>query len=464
MPSLPTAAPVQLPDIEVIVPTAPPRELPESTPSAIAEANDVPAVPANAPEVVPEVAPEGVPEDMPEADPPTTPAATEAASTAAPTTQTPEVAPAPETLTCNLNCYLPEAVETVPLRGSVGEGTDVGVPDLSPEECVDLCRRTEGCEAVVRKESGAGKCFGKRRVRTSLAEGGCQTQPPYVTEFLNTAEAQPWGKCTLLGDPHITTFDRKMGGTYPPASPSFYMEPVEALDAGEYKVVSSDAVTIVGRFGYTKDYPSAASTLGLAVTGPILGGKTLAVAYVGPSAQTPAYKGWRVTYDGQEILSGFPSTFSSPAGDLEAALEEREPQDFAVRARSTIGTAPGLHPSYAFEIGVERTLQVYVLPGPDLANVVITMRRVPGQSGLCGNFNCNQEDDEVNIMGEFEASPSAFPPQLSSPAGWRIRTGPSPDEVMATCPDHVKQSAGCGDLAEAEKRSCIFDACMRAAR
>jgi len=390
--------------------------------------------------------------------------------TAAPTTAPPippttlpaDTCPAP--LTCNLNCYLPTSATPVALPGATGYGDDIGIPDLTMDECRSACRSFKGCEAVVHTSSGKGTCYGKKDIHTSAAEGGCQTQHPFLTEMVCGA---PWGKCTLLGDPHITPFDRKMLGSYPTQDQDLYMVPINFYNDGEYHIVSSTQLKIHGRFGYTALFTAASATLGVAATGPLMGGHTLAVAYVGPNAQTPAYKGWKVTWDGAAILTQFPSTFLSVDKNLNATFADMEPTNFAVRARSTIGTAPGLHPSYVFELGPERSVQIYVLPGPDLCNVVVTMRKLDAQDGFCGNFNCDWSDDskeELKKRGLYTPIPKSdtlFPASLDSPPGWDTPTGPSPEEVMASCSPSVQQSAGCTGTA-AERESCLFDACMEA--
>merc|ERR1719215_2172997 len=136
-------------------------------------------------------------------------------------------------------------------------------------------------------------------------------------------------------------------------------------------------------------------------------------------------------------------------------------------------------PSVVFEIGEPRKvgpvtvrhLQLYVLPGPDYCNIVITTYRMVDQDGYCGNFNCNWPDDSPEALAErnielalpVEANRSLFPSALKSPPGWDVRWGPTPQDIMANCTDEVKSNAPCiGLSSQGEHTSCIFDACMKA--
>lgn len=359
----------------------------------------------------------------------------------------------------------------VVLPGATGSGYDVGVLNLAPEQCWQLCSNTSDCEAAIHVSSGIGTCWGKKDVHTSAAEGGCQTQNPYITMF--RPDTGPWGKCTAISGPHIATFDRKMLGTLPPSTDTedLYMAPVSLYDSDEFILLQSPSVRVHTRVGYTEAKTNVGSSMGVAVTGSILGGQVLAMAYVGPEIQDPSYKGWRVMYNGNQILASLDSNFISPDKLLNASFKPLDPTNYAVRAPNGISTQAGLLPSMVFEIGgpTAGPLQIYVLPGPDFCNVVITMRRDPSVDGYCGNFNCNWDDDSQDALLQRRPDlwlpvpnkSSLFPPELDSPVGWDVRIGPAPKEVMGDCSDEVKQQADCdGSASKADKEACIFDACM----
>merc|ERR1711933_48014 len=175
------------------------------------------------------------------------------------------------------------------------------------------------------------------------------------------------------------------------------------------------------------------------------------------------------------ILAELNSTFVSLDNLINASFKPMEPTNFAVRGRSTIGSQPGPLPSMVFNIGNlskgEVGLQIYVLPGGDLCNIVITMRRQIDADGYCGNFNCDWADDSEKALAERApelAAPvpntsSLFPAALASPPGWDVRKGPPPAVIMKQCKESTKQNAGCDGMSSApEKEACEFDACMAA--
>merc|ERR1719242_1630473 len=99
------------------------------------------------------------------------------------------------------------------------------------------------------------------------------------------APAAASGECTIWGDPHIRTFDGMRSDYY---------------SSGEYWIVKSPKLWIQGRYLPTKMTNGLAVTKVLAIGGPMLkNGKLL----ISPTV---------TTWNGAQILTGFPSTYSVP--------------------------------------------------------------------------------------------------------------------------------------------------------
>jgi len=353
-------------------------------------------------------------------------------------------APRAQVLTCGLNCFGARPVE---LPGSVGAGSGASLNDISLEECRNVCGVTQGCEAVLFTNHTRGvpwksMCFGKRDVHTSK----CQPGGAYLTELIGS---RPWGKCAVFGDPHVITWDRVYG------------PPITMTDPGEYYLVKSKELSIHGRFGYTRRFPTASSTVGIAVGGPLIKDHLLVVTYVGPEQ---GYKGFRVFWDGQPVLTQYPSHFASTDGVLRASHDAMDPQKYHREGRHTIGGTGGLLPSYYFRFAAD--LNVYVLLGPDNCNAVIETRKVHGkQDGYCGNFNCDKNDDSLEslrkrgMMDPIPAEQSLFQ-HSSRPPAWVMKKVATPS--MKDCDPTVKARAvrKCRGLPNGEEAACIFDACV----
>mmetsp|Transcript_22114 Transcript_22114/g.63358 ORF Transcript_22114/g.63358 Transcript_22114/m.63358 type:complete len:549 (+) Transcript_22114:58-1704(+) len=341
---------------------------------------------------------------------------------------------------CKLNCYN-EAAKPVPLPGGTGQG----VVAETVEDCRSFCMATPDCEAIV---YGTGQCWGKKDVRTSK----CQLDEVYVTEMVSR---MPFGTCTVLGDPHIFTFDDPHGQWGSP--------PVDVLRAGDYELVVSDEVIIHGRFGYSSEFPSAASLTGLAVSGSLLNHQKLVVEYTGEAKGRAGFSAW---WDGKRILdTGFPATFTSGDGFLSADLNDMDPDTFSPRARHTIGGTAGNMPSFLFRLVPD--INIYALLGEETMNAVIIMRRLPGaMDGLCGNFDCDSADDtksqlrarggDVRLSGDaslFQSAPPPLPWQLQ-------RSGDVPAQAECEGERYEKAAEVCKAMPEdGRKAACIFDVC-----
>jgi len=362
-------------------------------------------------------------------------------------TTTTTVALPKDVLTCGLTCFGAGA-RPVRLPGSTGAGAGASLNDVSQDECRRACVATPGCEAVMFTNRTKGvpfktMCYGKRDVHTSKCQPGSWNS--YVTEIIGS---RPWGKCAIFGDPHIIGFDRVYG------------PPVTNTDPGEFYLIKSEQLNVHGRFGYTHRFPTASSAVGIALGGPMIKDHTLVVEYVGPQS---GYKGFKVFWDGKQILGSYPSTYLSADGVLNATHDAMNPTNFHREGRHTIGGTGGLLPSYLFHFGQD--LNVYVLVGPDNCNAVIETRKMAGpQDGYCGNFNCEKEDDsleQLKARGMAQPMPAAeslFKYGRPAPK-WVMTKVDRPS--LKDCDPVIRAQAveECKGLPNGEDEACIFDAC-----
>jgi hypothetical protein len=350
---------------------------------------------------------------------------------------------------CRLDCTSASFVE---LPGSVGRGKGASLNDVSLDGCRRACVGTNDCEAIIFANQPKGTpfktmCFGRKNIHTSK----CQ---PAERRFTEVLRGSPMGKCALFGDPHVISFDRVYG------------PPITVLAPGEYHLIKSEGLQVQARFGYTRRFPRAASTVGIAVGGSRIKGHTLAVVYVGPA---PGIKGFKVLWDGNQILQTYPSTYVSPDMVLSAKYDAMDPQKYHREGRHTIGGTHGALPSFLFDLGdaTGSLLSVYVLVGPDSVNAVVTTRKIEGgQDGLCGNFNCNQEDDSVEALkrrgmaGTVAPAQSLFRLAAAAPSpAWMMKRVAPPS--LQDCDPSVRAEAEkrCNRLWHGGKEACIFDAC-----
>mmetsp|Transcript_6345 Transcript_6345/g.18139 ORF Transcript_6345/g.18139 Transcript_6345/m.18139 type:complete len:863 (-) Transcript_6345:310-2898(-) len=346
---------------------------------------------------------------------------------------------------CDLNCY-GDGAKPVALAGAGGSGDDLMLSGVSLRKCEDECLSADGCEGIVFGEAG-GQCFGKKDIHTSK----CQPGGAYITEVL---KARPWGKCVLMGDPHIIPFDRPYG----PA--------LDELSPGDYWLIRSASLALQGRFATTQRFPKEASTVGIAVDGALVGGKRLVVQYVGPIG-TPVHTAFRVTWNGQAILTDkkkIKDEFRSAQDGFEAFLDDMDPDQWHRDARHTIGGTAGKLPSFLFRFH-KAHVNIYILLGPDNFNAIIEAKKVPGQQdGLCGNFDCNQDDDSEDLARRGLSEPLAVADSMfAGNAPQPLGVVPRKADVLAACDPQVRGAAEstCSRLPEWQRDGCIFDACAR---
>merc|ERR1719330_2254446 len=99
-------------------------------------------------------------------------------------------------------------------------------------------------------------------------------------------------------------------------------------------------------------------------------------------------------------------------------------------------------------------------------NAVVTMRKLlAGQDGLCGNFNCIAEDDQMSAVTErgfgnpIDQNASLFIDCPPPPHEQTKAQGALPD--LQECEGELLKAAKtqCADLEGAQKECCIFDVC-----
>jgi hypothetical protein len=344
---------------------------------------------------------------------------------------------------CDLNCFNDAAV-------SVDLPEDE-VKDL--DSCRDACVKNEECSGIVYSQdfetTGAGACDGKKNIHIAL----CQPGGGFFTEIL---KHRPWGKCALLGDPHILQWD----------SPPQLGKPMfDDYDAGDYVLVASKELTIHARFGFTEDFPHATSTKGIAVHGSKISNKCLVAGY---SDRKKRFIAW---YDGQEILTSKGDSFND--GLLVAKYDDMDPTEFHSDARHTIGNDADKVASWTFE-WKDVPLKIYMLLGPDNVNVVLEMQKLEyAMDGLCGNFNCDTDDDDAaaladrSMVGALSWSESNFEKADGTFHERAFKKGIGEEdmiEVLQNCDPDLKKKGeeACGKgngVDDVQAQACLFDVC-----
>jgi len=242
------------------------------------------------------------------------------------------------------------------------------------------------------------------------------------------------GECKLWGDPHILTFDHMRADYYSP---------------GEFWIVKSDNVWIQGRYLPTKVTSGLGVTKSIAIGGPFLKGHKLIVAV-------------RSTiWDGQQVLTGFPSDFSVPRlVDMHynnvGTLLQNGRQGKAlhiVHIRLEDRTSEGI------QIQVNRWMEP--MEG-DYMNVMIKMRRQTNQDGHCGNFNGNREDDDRlqvrNRVGKTGVAPNQLLYHTKTPV--MIANRPNINDCPAEKLDQAKATCKAKEQKLIPSMACLIDVCF----
>jgi len=368
-------------------------------------------------------------------------------TTVSTTTTPPSIKPI---LRCPLNCF-GEGATPVSLPGATGQGENLMVVDVTLKACRDLCFNEDDCDSILYSNATSpSRCYGKKDVHTSKC---IKSNGDYMTEVLR---ALPFGTCAFFGDPHIHPFDDPYGMT------------VDQYDPGEYWAIKSAELSVQVRYGMTKRFPDASSTTGIAIGGPLLRDHVLVAAFVGPEE---GFAGFKVFWDGTEILAEFPSKYASSDSVLIATHDAMDPTKYHREGRHTIGDATDLAskdlPSYLFQL--VPNVRIYMLLGPDNANIIIqTKKLASGQDGYCGNFNCNPDDDTLEefqargVVGRISLTETLFSSAPPAPTYQMLQ----PDKPLSVkdCPTELhalavslcrKKGVGNSQM----EQDCIFDCC-----
>merc|ERR1719343_501026 len=182
--------------------------------------------------------------------------------------------------------------------------------------------------------------------------------PPPTT----TAPPAPTKSCSIYGDPHAMTFDGLHSDYY---------------TSGEFWIVKSATVIVQGKYSPTHATNGLAVTKQVAVGGSFLKGHHLIVGEE------------HATWDGQQILTTFPSQFRDAEGLVSIVYNNvgqlLQPGREGKSLHVLHVTLPG---------GVTMQINRWNEAGEGrYINTKITMSAQPGQDGQCGNFNGNPADD-----------------------------------------------------------------------
>lgn len=119
-----------------------------------------------------------------------------------------------------------------------------------------------------------------------ISQGCDAAASPYLwgqkTKFLSCRPA-PWSRCSLFGDPHVSTFDRPYSDAKCPTTPGQRNSGKFTVKSdGNFRLVelpqgSGTEVLVLGKSGYTSKHTSVASMKGLAVQGSFLGSNSVVI-------------------------------------------------------------------------------------------------------------------------------------------------------------------------------------------
>jgi len=279
-------------------------------------------------------------------------------------------------------------------------------------------------------------------VRTTSTAVPMSTATATATMTSTTSVGEK-GHCVLYGDPHILTFDK-------------WSQDVRVLfqENGTYWIVRSPRISIQGhyeRMDFSEHQYANGWITSLTVSGTFLEGHELTfTAGVEGEAQ--------LSWDGVAILQG-------PEREilLESGLVRARRQDSPLEVWTSLdGTVPPVNAFSAAPIirsydvtlpfGVAMTVNsAHWLTHRSNLDVLLTMHPEPeGQSGQCGNFNGDPDDDTMEMMEDMRVeAQGAAARKLGEAAGC---TKELLANATAVCTAYCGESSGFLE-------DCIYDVC-----
>ncbi|CAJ1334809.1 unnamed protein product [Effrenium voratum] len=226
---------------------------------------------------------------------------------------------------------------------------------------------------------------------------------------------------------------------------------------------------------------------GFAVGGPFLYGHTLVIS------KEPNGEAISVTYDGKDILQGAVDEFHVPnvlhafrRQTWDSSVFDERILSLRTNMRFAVGEFDGrfqgeLPPSGLMLFRLPKGIDV-TISGVDYMSVVVSMaQEVTGQSGYCGNFNGDPDDDAEPVVPSWdrpigdnlEPVPEAawlFPSEtVLLTLGDALKVHKTEAEEQAArlkrieeCPGVLltKAEAACNHLTAAYHKFCVFDVCL----